>query len=293
MPIKLRLHDVELFGSGLERPEGVMVAQDGTVWAACRGRGCTRITPDGKCETIGNLDGVPNGICIDTDGSIVVANIGTGGVQRLFADGRHETIATEADGRRLTTPNFPFIDSTGRLWVTNSTARTDYKEALREPGPDGFLCVIVDGVARVVADGLRFANGIALDEREEHVYVAETYGLRVVRYPIHDDGTLGPVEQYGPPFGEQGYPDGIAFDAAQNLWVTLPAMNALGVIDSSGDWQIVLEDLEGDKLRRPTNICFGGDDLRTAYVGSLRGTSLPRFRVDVPGMPLVHQGEPT
>jgi hypothetical protein len=36
------------------------------------------------------------------------------------------------------------------------------------------------------------------------------------------------------------------------------------------------------------SITFGGHDLRTVYIGSLRGTALPTFRSPVPGVPLPH-----
>jgi gluconolactonase len=285
----ISLEDVDRFAGGLLRPEGVMVARDGTVWCAHKKGACMRIALDGRGEPLGQLGGEPNGICLDRQGNVVVANIGGGCVQRLFSDGRHELIVDSADGQPLTTPNFPLLDFHDRLWVTNSTARANYKEALRDPAPDGCLCLIQNGRACIVADGLSFANGIAIDAREEHLYVAETYGRRVLRYRIRGDDTLSAAEPYGPYLGDQGYPDGIAFDQCGNLWVTLPMMNAVGVIDASGTWSIPLADPAGKKLRRPTNICFGGQDLRTAYLGSLDGTWLPRFRVPWPGLRMVHQ----
>jgi sugar lactone lactonase YvrE len=71
--------------------------------------------------------------------------------------------------------------------------------------------------------------------------------------------------------------------------VTLPMTNVIGVIRPAGTFEPVVEDPEGRVVRLPTNICFGGPDRRTAYVGNLAGRSLPTFRVPVPGMALVHQ----
>jgi hypothetical protein len=42
-------------------------------------------------------------------------------------------------------------------------------------------------------------------------------------------------------------------------------------------------------INRPANICFGGKDRRTAYIGSLGGTNVPFFEVPHPGVRLVHQ----
>jgi gluconolactonase len=36
------------------------------------------------------------------------------------------------------------------------------------------------------------------------------------------------------------------------------------------------------------SLTFGGPDLRTVYVGSVRGTQLPTFRSPVAGLPLIH-----
>ena len=65
--------------------------------------------------------------------------------------------------------------------------------------------------------------------------------------------------------------------------------NGVGYITPAGAWTPVIEDPDGTRIRLPTNVCFGGPDRRTAYLGNLAGPSLPTFRVEVPGMALVHQ----
>jgi sugar lactone lactonase YvrE len=101
---------------------------------------------------------------------------------------------------------------------------------------------------------------------------------------------LGSKEIYGPEdFGPNMVPDGIAFDEAGNLWITFPRMNAIGYISPEGDLKIVLEDPEGRILRKPANICFGWKDRKTAFIGSLAGTTIPFFEVLYPGVKLIHQ----
>jgi len=160
-------------------------------------------------------------------------------------------------------------------------------EAILQPAGDGFLYRIAGGRAEIVADDLWFANGVAVDTDERFVYVAESSASRITRLPIRADGSLGGREQYGPDLG--GAPDGIAFDEAGNLWVTLPMANAVGFVTPAGALEIYVQDPDGELIRMPTNICFGGPDRRTAYIGNLLGPSLPTFRVPVPGMALVHQ----
>jgi len=289
MPVSLR--EIQTIGGGLTRPEGVMAEDDGSVLTADGYGRCARIDPSGGTSFFGNLGGVPNGICVDPEGNCIVANIGNGEVQSLSPAGGHTVLMTEAQGRPMPTPNFPFLDFAGRLWVSNSTDNPDVDAALQSPAPDGCLVMIAKGEKpRIVADGIYFANGVAVDAAEDYVYVAETMQRRVLRYRILPTGSVGPAEVYGPSvLGRQGFPDGIAFDEAGNLWVTFPAANAIGFIDPGGRLEIFVEDPQSAVIRRPANICFGGPDRRTAFIGSLGGRNVPCFKVPHPGMRLVHQ----
>jgi sugar lactone lactonase YvrE len=76
--MRLDIGNVKTIGSGLVRPEGVMALNDGTLVTADARGGCNRIRSDGRTEFFGDLGGAPNGICIDTDGNVIVANIGNG-----------------------------------------------------------------------------------------------------------------------------------------------------------------------------------------------------------------------
>lgn len=284
------ISEVKTIGSDIMRPEGVMALDDGSLYTADARGQCARIDRSGETTFFGDVDGVPNGICIDTKGNCIIANIGNGRVQSLSPEGHHDVLLTEAEGRRMVAPNFPYVDFEGRLWCSNSTEHENLNAALQQPVPDGCVFVIEEGKARIVADGICFANGITLDAKEEYLYVAETMQRDVLRYKINADGSLGKAEVYGPKsLGELGAPDGIAFDEASNLWVTFPSWNAVGYIDPNGDLQLVLEDPGRKVLKRPTNICFGWKERKTAFIGSLEGTTIPYFQVPHPGMRLVHQ----
>lgn len=286
----INISEVQTIGSGIMRPEGVMALDGDILFTADAGGRCARIDKNGDTRFFGDVGGTPNGICIDPEGNCIIANIGNGQVQSLSPDGTHEVLLTEADGRKMPAPNFPYWDFKGRMWVSNSTTSEDINAALQKPLPDGCVVVVEKGQARIAAEGICFSNGLTLDKEEEYLYVAETMKRDVLRYKISPDGSLGPAEVYGPKsLGKMGFPDGIAFDEAGNLWVTFPMWNAVGYITSNGDLKIVLEDPERKILRSPTNICFGGKDRKTAFLGSLEGTSIPYFQVPYPGMRLVHQ----
>lgn len=281
---------VKTVGSGILRPEGVMALDDGTLYTADARGQCARIDKKGQVSFFGDLGGVPNGICIDTKGRCIVANIGNGQVQALAPDGSHDVLLTEAEGRRMRAPNFPYVDSRDRLWVSNSTEKENIDDALWRPEPDGCVVLIENGHPRIVADDLYFANGLTLDHEERYLYVAQTMRLNIMRYEIRSDGSLGQGEPFGPsPLSELGFPDGIAFDEAGNLWITFPQWNSVGYLTPSGELRIVLEDPHQKILHRPTNICFGGPGRKTSFLGSLDGTTIPWFEVSHAGMRLVHQ----
>ncbi len=288
--MEIDLNEINIIGAGIMRPEGVVVQNDGTVLAADARGQIARISPDGKTSFYGDVGGTPNGICLDGEGNCIIANIGNGRCQSLGRDGTHTVLMTEAKGKMITTPNFPFVDSKKRLWVSNSSYREDIEDAIQNPAPDGCIVLIEKGRARIVAEGIYFANGVALNADESKLYVAATMQRVVLQYKIETDGSLTSPEVYGPsPLAELGYPDGIAFDEAGNLWVTFPTWNAIGFITPEGELVMVLEDPRGMILKRPTNICFGWKNLETAFIGSLDGTGLPNFRTPYPGMKLIHQ----
>jgi len=267
-----------------------MVHDNGTVYAA-DGRGrCARISRDGQTGFYGDLDGAPNGICLDNRGNCIIANIGNGQVQSLSPDGRHEVLLTEVDGKRMTSPNFPFMDQKGRLWVSNSTYQNNPEAALQKPEADGCVVMIENGQSKIMTEGIYFANGLTLDADEKNLYVAQTMQRNILRYAVQEDGRLGPAEIFGPdPLAPLGFPDGVAFDEAGNLWVTFPSLNGVGFITPRGKLEMVLEDPDQRVLKRPSNICFGWKDRKTAFIGSLDGSNIPYFEVPYPGMKLIHQ----
>ncbi len=292
-------------GVGVKRPEDVVVGRDGRVWASDEASACAEIRPDGTLRRVGKVDGAANGINMDAEGRIIIANFEAGPVQRLDpATGDVTTLCSEVAGKRLTTSNYPILDRNGNIWCTNSTFTTPWQAALGG-GNDGILFRIrPNGRAQLMAEGLRFANGLALDADESHIYVCETSGCDVVRYRIRSDGNLGPAERYGPPLGEPfdpsnaadpaamarlGLTDGCGFDCEGNLWVTLVVANRIVAITPRGDVVPIIEDAAGEIMLQPTNVSWGGPDLRDLYIGSITNDYVIHARSPVAGLPLFHQ----
>jgi len=286
---RLRAEDFEFVGRNLSRPECVLAEPDGSLWVSDNRGTATHIDPMGRQTLVGSMGGAPNGIAMDRQGMLYVANIDQGRVCRMTRDGRHESLLDGIDGRALGAANFVYLDARDRLWITVSTLTEPRARAVNNPIPDGYIVLMDEAGPRTVSEGLCFTNEIRIDAAGTQLYIAETARGGVSRQPLRADGSLGPRADYGPvPVFPGARIDGITLDAEGNIWATEITRNAIVVITPKGHARTVFEDPEGRTLVFPTSIAFGGPDLRLAYVGSLRMDRLACFRAPVPGAPMRH-----
>jgi len=260
---------------------------------------------------------LPNGLAFAANGDILISNFGTDRLEVMTRTGESRVLADSIDGEAIGKVNFVLRDSKGRIWITVSTRIKNWMHALRTDLPDGYIARYVDGKFRIVADGFHFTNEIRMDAKEEYMYVVETTGGCISRLRVRDDGTLGEREVFGPrSLGKGAWPDGIAFDSIGNLWGTCVYSDKLFVLTPQGDLRVLLDEgdpAKVDALERQffeghvtedvlfatgqgvapwmASVTFGGPDLQTAYIGSLRAHRIPYFRAPVPGLPMVHWNE--
>jgi sugar lactone lactonase YvrE len=259
---------------------------------------------------------LPNGLAFAANGDILISNFGTDVLDVMTRVGTTRTLHDSIDGMPIGKVNFVLRDSRDRIWLTVSTRVNPWTEALASRVRDGYVAVVERGRVRVVADGFRFTNEVRLDAREEWLYIVETTGPHITRMRLDESDPeevrLTHREIFGPPH-LGGMPDGIAFDAHGNLWCTLIMVDQLIALTPEGDRRLLLDDgdpaasrnllqrFEAGTLRPGdmqaaggtiapwmASVTFGGPDLRTVFLGSLRGTRIPFFRAPAPGLPMVH-----
>lgn len=320
------LEALNFSGSSLFRPECVLAHASGWLftpsWHGQGGVSC--ISPNGATHTVSQhsqQDPIrPNGIAIDHAGRIVIAHLGdtSGGVFSLQADGTlHETVMT-ASGIPLPPTNYVVHDSQQRLWITVSTRLCPRAKDYRQDACTGFIAVAEPGAtdATIVADGLGYTNEVVVDETNGFIYVNETFGRRLTRFQLHDDGALSNRTVLAH-FAAGTYPDGLALAEDGSLWITSIVSNRVLVVFPDGTVQVVLEDVHPDhlvsteeayarnELGRPhldtargkvlkniSNLAFGGPDLQTAYLGNLLGERIPYFQSPVAGAAMPHWQAP-
>jgi sugar lactone lactonase YvrE len=260
---------------------------------------------------------LPNGLAFDRNGDFLISNFGTDCLEIMSRDGTSRVLADTIDGAPIGKVNFVLRDSRDRIWITVSTRVKNWMHALRTDLADGYLARFESGRFRIVADGFHFTNEIRFDAQEQFLYVVETAGGCITRLRVDDCGSIVEREIFGPSsLGTGAWPDGIAFDSAGNLWGTLVYSDKLFVLTPQGDMRVLLDEgdpakvaaLEG-AFRSGTvtedvlfatgrgiapwmaSVTFGGSDLKTVYIGSLKGQQIPYFRSPVAGLPMVHWNE--
>ena len=314
---EVSLDSLQDVGENLNRPECVLCTSDGAVIVSDWSGGVTRIGADGTQQRLLARNPFvpirPNGFALQADGSLLLANLGDdGGVWRLFASGAVQPFLVEVEGAQLPPCNFVLPDKQGRTWVSVSTRIRPRAEAYRPDAADGFIAVVDDTGARVVADGLGYTNEVQVHPGGDWLYFNETFARRTSRMKIRQDGSLGSPEIVAE-FGAGMFPDGLCFDTRGGLWVVSPVSNRVVRISSDGSQTLVIDDsdtahtkwveeafLSGKmgrehldsivsvRLRSTTSIAFGGRERRVSYLGCLLGDRVVSFESPVAGVEPVH-----
>jgi gluconolactonase len=287
------MSEIREIASGLQFPEGPIVLPDGSVLVVEIKRGTlSRVSPTGTVSVVAHTGGGPNGAAIGPDGKVYVCNNGGfewhdvggltipgnqpadyigGRIQRVdLSTGKVEDLYTACDGRPLRGPNDIVFDAAGGFWFTDHgklRERDRDRTGVYYARPDGSMI-------RETIFPMDAPNGIGLSPDDTRLYVAETHTGRVWAWDLSGPGQIAGGVGFGPGGGTllAGLPgfqlfDSLAVDSAGNVCVATLVNGGITVISPDG--------LSIEHVAMPdvitTNICFGGADLRTAYI-TLSGT---------------------
>lgn len=305
------VEDLEFVGEQLERPETVLATRSGDIFMPDKRGGISVVRANGATELVlaenPPAGFLPNGFALLPDRSFLIADLGNGGVWHMSREGRLTPRLMEIDGRPLEPTNFVGIDARGRTWISVSTRLVPREQSMRKGYADGYIILIDDAGARVVAEGIGFTNEAIVDPSGNWLYVNETIARCTSRFPIAADGTLGKREVFAQ-YGAGTWPDGFAFDAEGGVWIVSVVSNRVIRAAPDGSQQVILEDVDHGQLeaceqafqngtytrqhldsggkRRLGNLSgigFGGADLKTVYLGSLFGRQIATFRSPIAG----------
>jgi gluconolactonase len=297
------MYKLEILATGLRFPEGPIAMPDGSILLVeIESATLTRI--DQRCQktVIAYLGGAPNGAAIGPDGACYVCNSGgfkwhdepgmlrpigqsdhyTGGsIQRVdLTTGAVTNLYGRENGPVLKGPNDLVFDATGGFWFTDmgKTRERSLDRACVYYGlPDG------SSLQEVIFPMIS-ANGIGLSPDGSKLYVAETITARVWEFTLTGPGRIDPKPWPSPNggrliTGSTNYQlfDSLAVEEGGNICVATIIHGGFTVVAPEGG---IIEHVPMPDLY-PTNLCFGGRDLKTAFVtlsttGQLAAVEWPR-----------------
>lgn len=280
--------------TGLRFPEGPVAMPDGSVILVEIEAGrITRVHPDGTKTTVAEPGGGPNGLAIGPDGKLYCCNNGgfhyvetpsgllvphgqpadySGGrIERIdIATGEVEVLYKDGDFHcSLRGPNDIVFDDAGGFWFTDHG-----KTRTRERDVTGIFYSHADGrhLAEVIFPSEN-PNGIGLSPDGKRLYAAETYTCRLMAFDITAPGEVDLTAGLGGPgiplYRPAGYKffNSLGVEECGNICVATIGESGISVISPTGE----LVDFVPTPDPFTTNICWGGPDMRTAYI-TLSGT---------------------
>jgi gluconolactonase len=300
------MSDLRILAHDLKFPEGPVYMGDGSViLGEIAGGTVTRVKPDGAVDRFCDAGGGPNGLAIGPDGMLYLCNNGGnayahggflatgpsaeyigGSIQRIDPDtGAATTLYTHCGRNRFSAPNDIVFDTHGGFYFTDLGKRRS-----RDRDHGGLYYALPDGSkVTEIAYPIVSANGVGLSPDGKVVYVADTEAARLWAFDVEAPGVLKKAPFPSPHGGRlvAGLPgfqrfDSLAVDANGNICVATLVTGAITVISPSG--QVLRQVMVPDVY--PTNIAFGGADLKTAYITLSAAGQLASMPWPDPGLKL-------
>ena len=304
------MSDVTILATGLGFPEGPVVCPDGSViLTEIRNNQCSRITLDGKVSVFSRCGGGPNGLAYGPDGALYLCNNGGsryveghsmgiaphpdykfGSIQRLDPKtGEATLLYKECNGHTLSAPNDLVFDTSGGFYFTDLG-----KRYARHRDHGGLYYALPDGSKVIeLAHPILSPNGCGLSPDGKTIYVADTEGARLWAFDIESPGVIRKAQPYAAHsgrviagLGSNARFDSLAVMASGNIAVATLNTGYITEISPAGD--IVRAVKMPDSY--PTNICFGGSDMRTAYITLSDTGRLGVMQWPEPGLKLNYNG---
>jgi gluconolactonase len=295
------MHQITEITTGLQFPEGPIAMPDGSIIVVEIQRGTvSRVSPEGSIEVIATPGGGPNGAAIGPDGACYICNNGgfewhernslvfpgdqpndySGGrIERIdLSSGEVNVLYTECNGNPLRGPNDIVFDRQGGFWFTDHG-----KNRPRDKDRTGVYYATIDGQhIREVIFPMEAPNGIGLSPAEDQLYVAETPTGRLWSFDISEPGVIDGARRMLAQIPDYHMFDSLAVDAEGNICVATLITGGITVHSPDGERAQLIE--MPDILT--TNICFGGEDLKTAYITLSSTGSLVSIPWHCAGLPL-------
>jgi gluconolactonase len=231
-----------------------------------------RVSPRAEWEIVVEYDGEPNGLKIDREGRMFIADHRNG---ILLLDPKAGKVVPFLEGpskQRFKGVNDLIFAKNGDLYFTDqgSTGLHDPTGCVYRHTAGGKLECLIDTVPS--------PNGLVFNRRESELFVAVTRANAVWRIPLDDGGGISKVGLFVQLFSPG--PDGLALDEEGNVVVTHPGMGLVWLFSKRGEPLYQVKSCAGEMT---TNIAYGGADRKTLYIVDSANANLLTARMPVAG----------
>lgn len=279
--------EIKELATGLKFPEGPVAMDDGSIIIVEIPIGrITRVKQDGSTHIVATPGGGPNGLAVGPDGHLYCCNNGGnfemsevnglqipghtpashkgGRIERInISTGKVEVLYSECDGQKLLAPNDLVFDTAGGFWFTDHASNNAERRL-----HGGLYYAKADGskITKVLRE-LTSPNGVGLSPDGMSVYYAETMPGRLWELPLSAPGAAKPVGGFTPANFVGAYPGLAYFDS---LGVQADGAVCVATILSGGISTFWPGTSKFEHTPLPdlicTNICWGGKDMKKAYI---------------------------
>ena len=264
---------------GLHFPEGPAWNGNANLFvSSCYGGYITKISPDGVHRFIDSTSNPnlkqTNGLTVYKDGNIFACDYGLGAILKISPKGVSEIFCDGYEGNRFNRPNDLAFDNNGNLYFTDP--KSYGKDKL-----DGRIFRINLDSKEVILleDSLAFQNGIAFSLDDKQLFVCESAKNRILTFNVDNDSLSVKTVFAELPGGD---PDGLAFDVGGNLYAAHFGGGAIYVFSPDG---ILMEKIIAPG-KKPSNVEFGGEDMRTLFITEDETNCVYFTQVSIPGLKL-------
>ena len=226
-----------------------------------------RWSPESGIEVYLNPSGNSNGLALDAENRLLLAQHGKRRLARIETDGTETALATHYKGKRLNSPNDIAVKSDGSVFFTDPPYGISPEQ--EELGFYGIYRLSPSGSLQLLDNSMQRPNGIAFSPDETKLYVGDSKSNNIYVWDVTDDTLISNKHQFAHMEGPSST-DGMKVDKEGHLFSTGPF----------GVWVYAPDGTVLDTIKVPgqtTNCNWGDDDGRTLYITS--GSAVYRIRI--------------
>jgi len=271
--------ELELIADGFQFVEGPVWKNGvGLLFSDIPANIVYRWTPEGGVSVYLQPSGNSNGLALDSEGRLLLAQHGNRRVARIETDGTETALATHYEGNRLNSPNDLAVKSDGSIFFTDPPWGISPGQA--ELDFHGIYRMSPTGKLQLLDDTVDYPNGIAFSPDESVLYADNSGGKTIYAWDVVDDTTLTNKRQFAVMAGS-GSADGMKVDPEGYIFATSP--QGVNVYASDGE---LLETI--NVPGQTTNCAWGDADGKSLYMKS--GSAVYRMHIELTGVKEIKQG---